>query len=90
MSEDTPIIGFIPTHVSNNIQKQLPAIIVGSLTLTASLAWNDSFKALIDQYVPDQYKNGKNAWFKMLYAFILTLVIVLVISIILAYSTPKT
>lgn len=90
MSDDnTTVVGFIPTKLSSNIKKQLPAIIIGSLTLTASLAWNDSFKALIDQYVPEQYKNGKNAWFKMLYAFTLTLVIVCVISLILIYS-PST
>jgi hypothetical protein len=89
MSEDAPIIGFMPTKVSSNIQKQMPTIIVGSLTLMASLAWNDSFKALIDQYVPDQYKNSKNAWFKVLYSFILTSVIIIVISIILAYSSDK-
>ena len=89
MSEDTSIIGFMPTNVSSNIRKQMPTIIIGSLTLIASFAWNDGFKALIDQYVPDEYKKGRNAWFKILYAFILTTIVILVISLILSFS-PKT
>lgn len=68
---------------SDNFKKQMPTIIIASLTLTASLAWNDGFKALIDQYVPAQYRNAANAWLKVAYAFVLTAIIIFIITIIL-------
>lgn len=72
--------------IKDNMQKKLPTIIIGSLTLIAGLAWNEAFTALINQYVPEKYKNGKNAWFKILYAFILTLIIIIAITLILRFS----
>ena len=87
MSEDSSAVGFFPVkHVNSTLRKQMPTIIVGSLTLIATLAWNDAFRALIDQYIPEKYRNGKNAWFKILYALILTTIIVIIISIILRAS----
>ncbi len=71
------------SEIQNNLKNRMPTIIIGSLSLIAGLAWNDAFKALIDQYIPEKYKNKTNAWFKMLYAFILTVIIIIVISIVL-------
>ena len=86
MSEDGGIIGFIPTGTTNTIKEKVPLIMIASLTLIATLAWNEAFKSLIDQYIPEEYKNTSNAWFKVLYAFVLTLVIVIVMSFILHFS----
>ncbi len=76
--------------VATNFKKQLPVIIVGSLTLIATLSWNDAIKAIIDKYIPPEYKNSENAWFKVLYAFILTCIIIIIISVILGISTQQT
>lgn len=75
--------------VSTNFKKQLPVIIVGSLTLIATLSWNDAIKALIDKYIPPEYKNSENAWFKVLYAFVLTSIVIIIISIIYAVSAVQ-
>jgi len=79
------IVGFIPFNAANNVKSRLPMIIIGSLTLIASLSWNDAFQSLINQYVPEEYRGTKNAWVKVLYAFVLTLVIIMVMSVILKY-----
>ena len=76
----------IPNGLKNNFKKQVPTIIVGSLTLIATLAWNEAIKSLIDKYVPPEYKDSQNAWYKVFYAFILTTIIVIVIGVILEFS----
>lgn len=86
MSDDGNIIGFIPSETTNNIRSRVPLIMIASLTLIATLAWNEAFKSLIDQYVPEEYRSTNNAWLKVLYAFILTLTIVVIISMILHFS----
>lgn len=75
--------------VSTNFKKQLPVIVVGSLTLISTLSWNDAIKALIDKYIPPEYKNSENAWFKVLYAFVLTSIVIIIISIIYAVSAVQ-
>lgn len=74
------------SEIHNNVKTRMPTIIIGSLTLIAGLAWNDAFKALIDYYVPEKYKNKTNAWFKLFYAFILTVIIIIAISIVLKFT----
>lgn len=80
-------INNVDLGITSNLKKQMPTIIVGSLTLIASLAWNDAIKAIIDKYVPPEYKNSQNALYKTLYAFILTCIIIIVISVILKFSS---
>jgi hypothetical protein len=79
------ILDSISPDVKQNLKDKYPTIIIGSLTLVAGLAWNDGFTALIDQYVPDKYKKGNNAWFKILYASVLTFIIVILITVILKF-----
>lgn len=76
----------IHNDIANNIKTKLPTIIIGSLTLVASLAWNEAFKAMIDQYIPENYKNKQNAWSKVLYAFVITCIIIIAITFILKLS----
>lgn len=82
---DTIIVPF-STNLAKDVKTKMPTIIVGSLTLIASLAWNDAFKGLIDYYVPEKYKAGTNAWFKIVYAFFLSTIIIIIISLILKLS----
>jgi diacylglycerol kinase len=61
------------TNLKNQIN--LSILIVGAISLIVSLAWNSAITSLIDYYVPQKYANSKNAWYKVLYALILTIVI---------------
>lgn len=47
------------------------ALAISAVTLTVAYAWSNAVNSLIDQYVPTG-KDRKNAWYKVLYAFILT------------------
>lgn len=87
-SSDIPetIIAAMPLSLIKDVKSKMPTIIIGSLTLIAGLAWNDAFKAIIDYYVPVQYKNSANVWFKTFYAFILSTIIIILISILLKFS----
>ena len=60
---------YVPLDIKQNLKNKMPLIIIGSLTFIAGLAWNNAFIALIDYYVPKEYVNKDNAWFKILYAF---------------------
>ena len=72
--------------VGNNMKNKMPVIIIGSLTFIAGLAWNNAFNALIDNYIPKEYRDRNNAWFKVLYAFILTTIIIVIISLIVKFT----
>ena len=74
--------------VKTNMRQKLPAIVIGSLTLIAGLTWNDAFTAVINKYVPAQYRAADNARAKLIYAFCLTIAIIIAITIIVQYS-PK-
>lgn len=55
------------------LKKQFPIIIIGALTLVASLAWNDAITAIIDRYIPED--KHKNAMYKLFYALLITFMI---------------
>jgi uncharacterized membrane protein YidH (DUF202 family) len=76
----------ITTKITKTIKSKIPAIIVGSLAFVAGLAWNEAIKGLIDYYAPNQYKNSKNAWIKVIYALILTIVIAIITGLIIAFG----
>lgn len=77
-----------PHDITTNLKRRIPDIIIASFTIVAGLAWNDAITAIINYYVPDNYKSSTNAWFKVIYASILTTIIVIFITVILKYS-PK-
>jgi hypothetical protein len=66
--------------IVSNVKQKLPAIVVGSLTLIAGLVWNDAFNAIINRYVPAEYRAASNAKVKFIYALVLTIVVIMVIS----------
>lgn len=73
------------TFIGTNLKTRLPIIVIGSLTLIATLNWNQSINALIDQYVPPNYSKATNTKMKFLYTFILTIVIIIIISLLVKY-----
>lgn len=76
---------YVPSDIKSNLKSKMPIIIIGSLTFIAGLAWNDAFTALIDNYIPKEYLSAHNAWFKIAYAFTLTVIIIIVISLMLKF-----
>jgi hypothetical protein len=53
------------------------SIVAGSLAFVGGLAWNDAIQAWIGEYYPVNEK--KNAQAKLLYALIVTMIIVIVV-----------
>lgn len=49
---------------------------VSAITITVSLAWDSAITALINQYIPID-ANSKNAWIKLVYAVVLTILALL-------------
>ncbi len=68
--------------IVSNLRERLPAIIIGSLSLIAGLVWNDAFNAIINKYVPSEYRSADNAKVKFIYALCLTIAVIIIISII--------
>jgi uncharacterized membrane protein YdbT with pleckstrin-like domain len=62
-------------------QISIPLLIIGGIGVTIGLAWNNAISALIDNYIPQDYANSKNAWVKVVYAVILTIIISIAIYI---------
>jgi hypothetical protein len=61
--------------LSGEIRERLSASIVAALGFVAGLAWNDAIRSAIEYF----YKtDGSGIWPKFLYAFIVTIVIVIV------------
>lgn len=75
--------GFI-IGAKNQLLEKLPELIIGALTLVAGLAWNDAISGIINYYLP-QNKEA-NVWYKLLYAFILTIIIVFLIYLTVTIS----
>lgn len=69
----------------SNVKDRLGTIVIGSLTLIAGLVWNEAFNAIINNYVPVEYRSANNAKVKFIYAFVLTIVVIIIISVLLQY-----
>jgi hypothetical protein len=57
------------------VKTRTAGYVATALGLVAGLAWNDAIKSLIEYYLP---LSGQNVWAKLIYAAILTIVVVLV------------
>lgn len=64
----------------SSLSSQLkPVVLVASaVVIVISLAWDNAITALINQYIPQEYANSKNAWVKIAYAVFLTILALLV------------
>jgi hypothetical protein len=81
------IEALIPTNtISTNIRRKLPTILITSATFVAGLAWNEAIRELIDYYVPDDYKYANNAMYKILYASVVTIIIIIIISVLIQFE----
>lgn len=54
-------------------QFKVTTLFAGAMMVTISLAWDNAITSLINQYIPEKYSDSKNAWFKLFYAVIVTL-----------------
>jgi len=61
--------------VRQEAKKQILGYITAALGLVAGLAWNEAIKALIQTFIP---VNGNDLFAKLLYAVIVTIIIVIV------------
>jgi hypothetical protein len=64
----------------NKKQLGLTALVMGAVMIVISLAWSNAITALIDNYVPQKYANSKNAWYKVVYALLLTIVATIIVN----------
>jgi len=55
-------------------QLQFSALIIGAVALTVGLSWNNAVNGLINKYFPED-QSTSNAWYKVAYAAILTVVV---------------
>jgi len=60
---------------SSSISSQIKVVslVAGAIVITLSLAWNNAITALINKYIPEQYADSNNAWVKLAYALVLTM-----------------
>ena len=68
------------TSLTENVIIQIPLLLIGALSFVVAFAWNDAIKAIIDHYVPAEYKNSPNHWIKLMYAVALTLLMIILIT----------
>lgn len=63
----------------SSLSSQLkPAVLIASaVVIVISLAWDSAITSLINQYIPQEYANSKNAWIKVVYAVVLTILALL-------------
>jgi hypothetical protein len=88
----TKVVGTLVTtadtsahFLTDNIYKYLPTFIVAALMLLVSSSWNSSLQSAIDYYVPADTRKKYNAWAKVGYSCVLSIVIVIVIAVISYY-----
>jgi hypothetical protein len=74
--------------ITRNLSTRTPEIIIGSLSLIAGLAWNNAFIAVIDYYFPGS-QSASGYLFKFLYAVIITILFIVLISLILLVFPEK-
>jgi len=54
-------------------QLKVDVLVTGAIVFTLSLAWNNAIAAIINKYVPEEYAESNNAWIKVAYALVLTI-----------------
>jgi uncharacterized BrkB/YihY/UPF0761 family membrane protein len=72
----------VPTSTSNPVQPVNPiAIVAGSLTVVAGLAWNTAILSIINEYYGDQNEKD-SVQAKVVYALVVTLFIVIAVFVL--------
>jgi len=62
-------------RLQREFRKQTLGYILGGLSFVAGLAWNDAIKSVIEYIFP---LNKDSMWIKLVYAVILTVIIILI------------
>ncbi|OGF77776.1 hypothetical protein A3I27_02095 [Candidatus Giovannonibacteria bacterium RIFCSPLOWO2_02_FULL_43_11b] len=70
----------------NEIREKTFGYILAALGLVAGLAWNEAIKSLIEYFYPAS-KNGLSA--KFIYAFLITIIVVLISTYLVRLSSKK-
>jgi hypothetical protein len=73
------------SFIGSTLKQRIPLILIAALTLVAVLSWNESANALINQYIPPEYSKSTNVKYKLLYSFLLTVTIVIIIGLLTKY-----
>src|SRR5947209_6599568 len=71
------------------IKERTVGYILGAFSLVAALAWNDAIKALITIFFPTAPSNN-DLMIKFLYAFIVTIIIVVITVYLIRLTEDKT
>jgi len=70
-------------ELSRELREKTIGYIVAALGLVAGLAWNDTIKSIIEFFYP---LNENSIWAKLIYAIIVTFLIVLVSYLLMRWS----
>ena len=74
--------------IKNQFFDTLPQLVGSALIIVTALAWNDAMSSVIDYYVPEDIAQAHNVWWKVAYAFVLT-VIMVILTIVLYYLSTR-
>lgn len=69
-------------RIKTTFSTKLSTLIISALTVVAGLAWNNAITAIIDHYYPESKNTKANFLYKLSYAVILTIAIIIFIIII--------
>lgn len=88
MSEEInkEIIAKTTGRLQREFRKQTLGYILGALSFVAGLAWNDAIKSVIEYVFP---LNKDSMWIKLVYAVILTVIIILVTISLTRFLAPS-
>ena len=75
--------------LKNEFFEILPQLLGGALMIVTALSWNDAMRSVIDYYVPENISKSENVWWKVAYAFILTIFMV-TLTLVLYYVSIRT
>lgn len=71
---------------SENVINQLPLLMVTGLSIVVALAWDGAVKAYINYYAPRDLRKSKNPLISLIYAIIITVIILITITGIIWFT----
>ena len=69
--------------IKDGLTSKVSTFITGALLFVAGLAWNDAIQSTINAYLPDYVQQKQNALGKLIYAFVVTIIAIIIISFIM-------
>ncbi len=71
-----------------NMKTQVPLLIITSLSIVIAFAWDGAIKAYIDYYTPEDLKKDNTPYIKLIYAIVITIIMIIIITVITRYFVP--